>query len=114
MRGTHCAELLGPGANPVDPRDVFALGVILYELLTGRRPFLGNSLEVLQQVTTTDAPPPRGLNRRIPQELDAICLKALQRDPARRYASAGALAEALQAFLAAVASPTKRPRTFWK
>ncbi len=108
-------ELLGDEANPLDPRrDVYALGVILYELLTGRKPFQGTSTEVLRQITTTDPRRPRSFKRRIPQDLETICLKALQRDPSARYASAGALAEALRTYLGTGSSSTQRRWGFWK
>ena len=93
-------------ASPADPRrDVYALGVVLYELLSGRRPFQGSVVEILRQVTTTDPPPPRSINRSIPRELEVICLRALERDPDQRYPSAGALAEALRALLGARVRP---------
>jgi serine/threonine-protein kinase len=108
--------LLAAGANPLDPRrDVYALGVVFYELLTGQRPFQGTSLaEVMKKVTTTDPQHPRSLKRRIPRDLEAICLKALARDPSARYASAGALAQALRTFLGGRSSSTKRSWGFWK
>ncbi|MCA9262691.1 MAG: serine/threonine protein kinase [Planctomycetales bacterium] len=80
--------------------DIYSLGVILYHLLTGRTPFDENPpLERLVQVVDTDAPSPRVANREIPRELEAICLKCLQRQPAGRYDSARELGEDLQRFL---------------
>jgi serine/threonine protein kinase len=81
--------------------DVYGLGVILYEMLTGQRPFRGNSaIELLQQTITAEPEPIRATQPHVPAELEAICLKCLQKDPARRYPTAAALAEALERFLA--------------
>ena len=74
--------------------DVFALGVILYEILTGTPPFRGKSnREIIQEVLHHEPDPPRSVNRRVGRELSAICMKALTKDPRRRYPSAAELAE---------------------
>lgn len=109
-QGKH--EEIGPTV------DVYALGVILYELLAGRTPYDGETdLEVLRQTVEGQAVPPRTYRPKIPRDLEAICLKAMARQPSERYRTAVDLADDLRRYLAAlptIARPLGKRARFLK
>lgn len=98
--GYAAPEQFEPNA-PVGPRaDVFALGVLLFEMLTDQRPFTGETVEQIVEKTRTGHPPlPETLAPDAPSGLQRICLAAMERDPARRYATAKEMGEDLRRFI---------------
>jgi WD40 repeat protein len=102
------------GSEGVDGRsDVYSLGVILYELLTGELPFHGTAYSLIQRVIHDEPPHPQQLNSSIPRDLSTICLEAMARVPAHRYATAHELAEDLQRYLRGE-SVLARPPHVWE
>ena len=87
-------------SHKVDGRsDVYSLGVIFYELLTGEMPFRGNRAMLIHQVLNEEPRAPRKLNDRVPRDLETICLRAMAKEPARRYQSAAKMSDDLRRFL---------------
>jgi hypothetical protein len=109
---TACGQVMGtPGYMPPEqaegrpdigpPADVYSLGAVLYHLLTGRPPFqAASAADTLLQVIGREPVPPRQLNAGVPRDLETICLKCLEKSPARRYTSAADLGEDLRRYLA--------------
>ena len=108
----------GPAASLKPSADVYSLGAILFDLLAGRPPFLGeHALAVIRQTADKPAPKLRSLVQHADRDLETICARCLEREPAARYGSAGELAEDLERWLEGrpiVARPVLRPAQLWR
>ena len=100
-------EEMGP------PCDIYALGVILYELLTGKRPFDGNLMQLMSQIALESPPALRTINDQIDPQLESIVLKSLEKQPGDRWDSMLAFAEALEAWQPK-STPSKEPPAIWR
>jgi tetratricopeptide (TPR) repeat protein len=108
----------GPAAHLTPAADVYSLGAILFDLFTGRPPFLGeHALAVIQQASEKPAPKLRALVSHLDRDLETICAKCLERDPRARYRSAGELAQDLERYLEGrpiIARPVLPPTRVWR
>jgi len=108
----------GPAAKLTPAADVYSLGAILFDLFTGRPPFLGeHALAVIQQAGEKPAPKLRSLAPHLDRDLETICARCLEREPKARYQSAAALAEDLERWLEArpiSARPVRAPASVWR
>jgi hypothetical protein len=126
---THTGSVIGTpaymspeqagGTRELTPAaDVYSLGATLYALLTGRPPFVGRDLpQTIARVMNDEPRPPRAVRREIPRDLEAVCLKCLEKDPSRRYATAQALADDLARWregASTVARPQTLPQRAWR
>jgi tetratricopeptide (TPR) repeat protein/predicted Ser/Thr protein kinase len=93
-------QVIGKPGTIGPPADIYALGALLYEMLTGRPPFRAETAtETERQVIAEEPVPPARLNPKVPRDLETICLKCLHKDPQRRYTEMGALADDVRRFL---------------
>jgi serine/threonine protein kinase/Tfp pilus assembly protein PilF len=106
-------QIAGQKGSITTASDVYGLGGVLYALLAGRAPFEGTSiLEIVDCVRGREPAPPANINHRVDRDLETICLKCLEKEPARRYASAEAVTEDLQRWLDGKPIQARPVRTF--
>jgi tetratricopeptide (TPR) repeat protein len=116
---SYMAPEQAQGKKDIGPAvDIYALGAILYECLTGRPPFrAATPLDTIMQVVNDEAVPPRKLNARVPVDLETVCVRCLQKEPGKRYSSAQALADDLARFrdgMSVMARPVGAVERGWR
>jgi tetratricopeptide (TPR) repeat protein len=106
-------QVVGKPGSIGPATDIYALGALLYEMLTGRPPFRGETASETERQVISDEPvPPARLNPRVPRDLETICLKCLHKDPQRRYLDAAALSDDLKRFVGRRPIRARRVGTF--